>query len=223
MPDMRSAARLLLLEATAIRTVVDPLEPEDFDLPTVCGGWSVRDVLAHCAAALSRVVARDLHEFAPADNEADVLLRRRWPLNEVLEELAAGYLEAADAIDHAGGRLDGIGLGEWVHGGDVREAVGAPNPYTSEGVELAFDLLLERSAGRRLAHGRASDRAVVEGKPVLDVVVDGVSGRFGGEGHSVGTLSTDLETFVRLATGRPADTDRYHLIGAHPQDLALFD
>ena len=211
MPYMRSAARLLLLEATAIRSVLDVLEPEDFDLPTVCTGWSVRDVLAHCAAALSGVVARDLHEFTPEDNERDVALRRRWPLNQVLDELAAGYVEAADAIDHAGGSLDGIGLGEWVHGGDVREAVDARNPYTSDGVELAFDLLLERSANRP------------EARPVLDVVVGGVAGRYGGEGHPVGTLSTDLETFVRLTTGRPADTDRYHLIGAHPQNLALFD
>jgi uncharacterized protein (TIGR03083 family) len=222
MPDMRSAARLLLLEGTAIRPVLDALEPEAFDLPTVCVGWSVRDVLGHCGAALSRLVGDDLHGFGPSDNEADVVLRRRWPLEEVLEELIAGYVDSVDAIDQAGGRFDGIGLGEWVHGGDIREAVGAQNPYTSEGVKLAFDLLLERSAGDPVTHGQTS-RAAVEGKPVIEVDVDGVTRRFGGNGRPVGTLTTDLETFVRLATGRPADAARYHLNGADPQDLALFN
>lgn len=220
---MRPAARLLQIEATAIRTVLDRLQPDDFDRPTVCTGWSVRDVLGHCGAALSRLSEDDLHNFSPADNEADVAERRAWPIEQVLNELAAGYASATTLIDCAGGQFDGIGLGEWVHGGDVREAVNAPNAYTSDGVDLAFELLLERSAGKRGSRGRTRDRSIVEDKPVLYTDIDGVRRRFGGDGPSVGTLSTDLETFVRLATGRPADPSRFVLTGADPRDLALFD
>jgi uncharacterized protein (TIGR03083 family) len=218
---MRTAAQLLLIEASAIRPVLDSLEPAQFDEPTVCTGWSVRDVLGHCAAALTMVVADELHEFSAADNEADVAQRRTWSIDEVLEELFAGYDAAAVEIDLAEGSLDGVGLGEWIHGGDVREAVGAPHPYTSEGADLAFDLLLERSAGLHLPHGQTS-RGAVAGKPVLDIVIEGTPGRFGGEGQAVGTLTTDLETFVRLCGDRRPDPERYTLTGVATSDLALF-
>ena len=80
----------------------------------------MRDVLAHCAAALSRVAAGNLHAFTPALNELDVARRREWPL-DVLAELSAGYQEAGKAITDAGGKLDVIALGEWLHGGDIRD------------------------------------------------------------------------------------------------------
>ncbi len=221
-PDhMRSAGKLLLIEASALRPVLDALDPSQYDQPTVCTDWSVRDVLAHCGAALTMLVANDLHGFSPAENEADVVERRPWPIEDVLGELFVAYEAAAVAINQAGGSKDGIGLGEWIHGGDVREAVGAENPYTSEGVDLAFDLLLERSAALHLPHGQTSRGTVVD-KPVLDIVVDDKSGRFGGEGRPVGSLRTDLETFIRLCGGRRPDADRYDLTGAEAQDLALF-
>ena len=218
---MRPAAQVLLLEAGAIRPLLAGLDPTQFERPTVCTGWSVRDVLSHCGAALTRVVADDLHGFSSADNEADVVQRRPWPISDVLDEQFVAYEAAAVEIDRAGGRLDGVGLGEWMHGGDVREAVGAANPYASEGADLAFDLLLERSAARNLPHGESSRGAVVN-TPALDIVVDGMTSRFGGDGAPVGTLTTDLETFVRLCGGRRPNPERYDLAGADAEDLALF-
>jgi hypothetical protein len=167
------------------------------------------------------VVADDLHEFSAAEDEADVVERRKWPVSEVLEELFLGYTAAAIVIDRVGGSLDGVGLGEWMHGGDVREAIGAPHPYTSEGAGLALDLLLERSAGRHRPHGLTSRRAVAD-KPVLDILVDGEAHRFGGAGAAVGSLTTDLEMFVRLCGGRRPDPERYDLTGAAASDLVLF-
>ncbi len=218
---MRPAARLLLTEAAALRPILEDLDRALFDVPTVCTGWSVRDVVGHCGAALTRVIADDLHGFSPAENEDDVRVRRSWPISRVLAEFFLGCEAAAVGIDRAAGLLDGVGLGEWMHGGDVREAIGASRPYTSAGADLAFDLLLERSTGRSRPHGRTSRRAVAA-KPVLDIVVDGRSGRFGGDGEVVGTLTTDLETFVRLCGGRRPDPDRYDLTGAVASDLALF-
>ncbi|MFV1999983.1 MAG: maleylpyruvate isomerase family mycothiol-dependent enzyme [Acidimicrobiia bacterium] len=206
---MRPAAQLLLIEADAIRPLLESLGPSQFDEPTVCTGWSVRDVIAHCGAALSMTAADEHRGYSPSENEVDVEFRRALPLSDVLDELFAGYASAATQIDLAGGRLDGIGLGEWIHGGDVREAVAAPRPYTSEGIELAFDLLFERSR-------------IIQGTPCLNTLVDGRSRRFGDTGESVGVLTTDLETFVRLCGGRRPDPDRYQLSGASASDLALF-
>ena len=113
-PDRPS--RLLRAEHDALLPVLHRTPDPGFDRPAACPGWSVRDVLAHCAAALSRVTAGNLHAFTPALNEADVAGRRAWPLAEILSELAAGYLEAGKAITRAGGKLDVLALGEWLHG-----------------------------------------------------------------------------------------------------------
>jgi uncharacterized protein (TIGR03083 family) len=205
---MRPAARLLLIEAAALRPLLEATPSAAFDLPTVCAGWSVRDVLAHCAAALTSLAAGTVHAFTPEDNEADVAARRGRPVRAVLDELYTGYQAGAAAIDAAGGRFDGIGLGEWMHGGDVREALEAPDPYASAGVELALGLLLERSA--TLEH------------PPVDVTVDGRSYAFGRRSTPAATLACDLETFVRLCGGRRPDPDRYLLEGATLAELVLF-
>ena len=205
---MRAAAELLLIERDALRPVLEAADPADFDKPTVCDGWSVRDVLAHCAAALTMTADGSRHGFSPAENQADVDARRSWPLQQVLDELYAGYEASATVIDAAGGALDGIGLGEWVHGGDVREPLGVPDPYASAGSDLAVELLLERSRTREL--------------PAIEVDVDGVAALFGA-GEPGGSLVTDVETFVRLTSVRNPDPGRYRLSGASQQDLVLFN
>ena len=53
-PDL--AARLLRTEANALLPILRRTPVAAFDRPTICTGWSVRDVLAHCAAALVRLV-----------------------------------------------------------------------------------------------------------------------------------------------------------------------
>jgi uncharacterized protein (TIGR03083 family) len=177
------------------------------DLPTVCTGWSVRDVLAHCGAAMTMLASGEVHRFTPADNQRDVEARRLWSVDAVLGELFAGYRSAAAAIDDAGGSLDGVGLGEWMHGGDVREALGVPDAYASAGSDLALRLLLERSENL--------------GRPGADAHIDGEAQRFGA-GVVTGSIEADLETFVRLCGGRRPDPGRYRLAGLDPSDLVLF-
>lgn len=204
---MRPAARLLLVERDAIRPVLEGARSEEFDLPTACVGWSIRDVLAHCAAALTRAASGDLHGFTPDDNQADVDERRGWTVAAVIDELYRGYEGAAVAIDRSGGRLDGIGLGEWIHGGDVREPLGAPDPYTSPGAGIARQLLVERSVTLGALH--------------VTVVIDEDVFEFG-TGDPVGNLTTDLETFVRLTSARNPDQERYRLGGVPVESLVLF-
>lgn len=205
---MRPAAELLLLEASALRPVLEAAAPAEFDRQTVCEGWSVRDVLAHCGAALTGAAAGRSHGFTPEENQRDVDVRRTWELADVLDELYGGYRDAAHAIDVAGGALDGVGLGEWIHGGDVRDALGAPDAYTSAGADLAVELLVERSTA--------------QGRPSLVVTVGGERHSFGLDVDPVGTLVTDVETFVRLCAGRRPDPERYTLTGCSERDLLLF-
>jgi len=205
MIDSTPASRLLLIEAAAIEPILRRAPAEAFELPTVCAGWSVRDVLAHCAAALGRVTSGDVHGFGPAENQEDVDARRDLPLDGLLAELLDGYRPAAAAIAAAGGRLDAVALGVWVHGGDVREQLGDPDPYSGPGADLAIELLVDASAALPAVLGELPDRVLHLGS------LDGVT--------LPGRLVADVETLVRLLTGRDPDPARYHLDGVQPDAL----
>lgn len=196
------------MEAEALPAMLARTPAEHFDRPTICSGWSVRDVLAHCGAALTHITEGTVHRFTPEDNERDVEQRRSWDLDDVIEELVAGYHGAAQAIDRAGGTLDGVGLGEWIHGGDVREALDEPGAYKSAGVDLAVDLLVHRS--RR------------QGQTTISVTLPSDQLLFGPDDEAEAELSTDVETFVRLCSGRRPDPDRYQLAGCDPSAMVLF-
>lgn len=182
------------------------LQPADYQLPTLCNGWSVRSVRAHCGATLTRVAERDVHSSTPADNEKDVVQRRHRPLGDVTDELLRGYDAAAAEIDRVGGKLDGVGGGEWMHGGDAREAVGGPHAYASDGIDLALELVIERS------------RAMSQ--PGVEVTIDGVRVSFG-NGKLRGHSKCDRETSVGLYGGRRPDRTRYQLAGGATPDLVL--
>jgi uncharacterized protein (TIGR03083 family) len=207
-----TGARLLLTERAALLPILRRTPVAAFDRPTVCTGWTVRDVLAHCGCALIRAAEGRLHQFTPELNEIDVDERRCWPLAQVLAELEQGYGSAAAAVTAAQGKLDGLALGEWVHGGDVREALGEPGPYESEGVEDAVLLLVDRSRRRDVPPTlvRLPDREIrlgAEGEP----------------GTPPAELDTDVPTLIRLSTGRRPDPTRFRLTGADPAQYLVFD
>jgi len=203
-----AGSQLLLVEAEALPPVLAGAAPADFDLPTVCTGWTVRDVLAHCASALSNLVRGTASSYSPEDNQRDVDLRASWPVERVIDELLAGYTGAATIIEDAGGGADGLALGEWIHGGDVREPLGVRDAYASAGVDLAVPLIRERS--------------VLRSAPAVEVLVDGQEVAFG-SGAPIGALVTDAATFVRLVSARRPDPARYELHGAvTPEHLVLF-
>jgi uncharacterized protein (TIGR03083 family) len=208
--DPQRPARLLRSEHDALLPILRQTPEDAFGFATACPGWSVRDVLAHCAAALTRVATGTLHGFTPELNEIDVAQRRGWPLPRLLSELERGYLEAGPVIGEAGGRLDPIALGEWVHGGDVRGALGEPLAYESDGFEDACALLGDWTRRQKV--------------PLVDVTLPGAALRLGVPvpGRPPATLVTGRATLMRLFAGRPAEPAEYELTGAVPGDLVVF-
>ena len=158
--DPQRPVRLLQAEHDALLPVLARTPEAAFDRPTACPDWSVRDVLSHCSAALTRAATGRLHAFTPELNEIDVAERRAWPLSRVLSELRSGYLAAGPVIRDAGGRLDALALGEWVHGGDVRDALGEALAYASAGIEDACALLVDPDppAGGPAGRGQPAGR-----------------------------------------------------------------
>jgi uncharacterized protein (TIGR03083 family) len=208
--DPQRPARLLRAEYDALLPILHRTPEDAFYRPTACPGWSVRDVLAHCAAALTRITTASLHAFTPELNELDVAERRDLPLRDVLAELAGGHLQAGTKISDAGGALDVIALGEWLHGGDVRAALDEPMAYASEGYDDAVVLLSEwtRREAVPLVEARVADATFWLGVAM--------------EGRPHGTLLTSPATMMRLFAGRPADPADYLLAGATPAELVVF-
>jgi uncharacterized protein (TIGR03083 family) len=215
--DRPAGARLLLIERDAILPILRALRDDDFDRPTALPGWSVRDVLAHCAAALTMTTKGTAHGYSPAENQRDVDERRPWPIGRLLGELASGYDGAAGAIAAADGRLDLLALGEWTHGGDVREALGLPDAYASAGVDDALSLFENASRLRRF--GIPPTSVELPDRRLLLGPVDVESGD--GSSHNA-TLIVDVATLVRMLTGRVRDPTRHFLYGAELAQYVMF-
>lgn len=198
-------SRLLLTERDALLPILRRTPEEAFDRPTVCDLWSVRDVIAHCATALTRVATGDLHGFTPEDNEADVDARRGLPLADVIAELEKAY-----ELGAASPEIYRVALGEWVHGGDIREALGEPEAYSSAGVDDALTILVQRSVTREL--------------PPTDVhLTDGRSLRLGApDADAEGVLKTDVAGLFRITANRRPELAEAELTGLVPSELRMF-
>ncbi|MHB9860843.1 maleylpyruvate isomerase family mycothiol-dependent enzyme [Streptomyces sp. YIM S03343] len=212
-PDV--PGRLLTTERDALVPLLRARPDADFALPVAaCPGWTVRDVLAHCSAALTRVVERRLEEgvFSPESNDRDIAERSGWPHTRIVDELERGMTEAGPVIARAGGPLDGLALGEWVHSGDVREAFGAPGAYAGAGLPDALVLLTRVSRDKRGVPLHADLYDVDEPLRLGEVSGERTPARFLG----------DAVTLVRLCAGRSPGGAAYELAGAEEGELNLF-
>jgi uncharacterized protein (TIGR03083 family) len=203
--------RLLLTEQRSLIPLLNSLPHSSFTRPTPCPGWSVRDVIAHCAAALTRIAEDRLHDFSPARNQEDVLERHDWPLDQIIDELDRGYRRAGPVIAAANGRLDVIALGEWVHAGDVRAALGITPAYAVEGTDDALALLAACSRARNtpLLAAHLPDRDVLMGTWLPHQ-------------KAPAGLAADTDALVRLYTGRPIGDSSFTLRGAAPAELVIY-
>nr|WP_241265623.1 maleylpyruvate isomerase family mycothiol-dependent enzyme [Streptomyces boncukensis] len=209
--------RLLSAERAELMPLLRQAPEEDFARPTACPDWTVRQVLAHCAAALVRIVENRLEPgvFSEASNAADVAERDSWPLTAILDELEYGFTEAGPVIarlEH--GRLDTVALGEWVHAGDVRDAWGVPDAYGGPASGDALALL----AVAALRRGTPRLCATLTDRPETELWL----GAPAEAGPPPARLSCDTPTLVRLYANRPLSGAPYTLTGAREEELRLF-
>ncbi|MEU8891459.1 maleylpyruvate isomerase family mycothiol-dependent enzyme [Streptomyces sp. NPDC048442] len=213
--DARLPERLLLAEREPfVRLLRARATEEHFAVRTCCPGWTVRHVVAHCSAALDRVLTGRFEKgtFSPEANDRDIAERAHWPLARLIEELDRGFGEAGAVMAERGdGSWDGIALGEWVHAGDVRDAWRVGGAYGGRSVGPALELLAHVTRLRKSPALRAElgDRGTVR---------LGAEGAEGGEGVYVG----DAATLMRLYGNRPLAGTRYELSGVTEAELAFF-
>ncbi|MET7600666.1 MULTISPECIES: maleylpyruvate isomerase family mycothiol-dependent enzyme [unclassified Streptomyces] len=212
--DPELPGRLLRTERDLLIPLLRARPEADFALRTACPGWTVRHVLAHCGAVLTRVVERRFEKgvFEPEANDRDIAERDGLPVERIVDELERGMTEAGPVIARAGGVLDAVALGEWVHAGDVREAFGEPGAYGGEGLPYALALLSRVT--------RERDHVP------LHADLDGLDeplrlGRPSGTRPPARYIG-DAPTLVRLYAGRPLVGTRYELAGAAEAELNVF-
>lgn len=213
--DPELPGRLLAVERDALIPLLRSRPDADFALPTAaCPGWSVRDVLAHCSAALTRVVESRFEKgvFSPESNDRDIAERAEWTNAQVVDELERGMTGAGPVIAEAGGALDMIALGEWVHTGDVREVLREAGAYAGPALPDALTLLVRITREREHVPLHADLDDVDEPLRLGAVTAGGPPARYIG----------DAATLVRLYTGRPLDGAAYELVGAGARELNIF-
>ncbi|WP_411151367.1 maleylpyruvate isomerase family mycothiol-dependent enzyme [Streptomyces sp. A30] len=213
--DPELPGRLLRTERDALVPLLRARPDEDFARPAAaCPGWTVRDVLAHCSAVLMRVVESRYEKdvFSPASNDRDIAERAEWQNQQVVDELDRGMTEAGPVIAGAGGVLDGIALGEWVHAGDVREALGEPGAYAGPGLPDALALLVRITQERDHVPLQADLDDLDEPLRLGGVPGERPPARYIG----------DAATLVRLYAGRSAAGVSYELAGAKEEELNIY-
>ncbi|MFD7770265.1 maleylpyruvate isomerase family mycothiol-dependent enzyme [Streptomyces sp. NPDC059787] len=213
--DPELPGRLLAVERDALIPLLRGRADGDFALPVAaCPGWTVRDVLAHCSAAFTRVLERRFEDgvFSPESNERDIVERAGWTNARVVDELERGMSGAGPVIAKAGGALDGLALGEWVHAGDVRVALGEAGAYAGAGLPYALTLLGQVTSGKGHLPLHADLDDADEPLRLGDATGERPPARYIGDGP----------TLVRLYAGRPVDGAAYELAGAEAAELNIF-
>ena len=135
------AARLAHDERADLADFLDTLRPEQWDAPTLCTRWSVRDVVAHVISFedLDRtaLVTQFVRARLRPDRVNDLLLAglRDLPPRELVARVRQ-HLDPRGLTAGFGGRIalvDGL-----VHHQDVRRALGMPRVVPAERLRVAL-------------------------------------------------------------------------------------
>lgn len=172
------------------------LPPEAWSAPTLCGDWSVEDVVAHLTAGASTGRWAWLRSIAAARFDADRHNARRLAEHRgpAPADTLAGFRAVVDSRVAPTGDL-WAWLGEVVvHGTDVREPLGLPGAPDPEAVEAV-------AAGYARRDFAVASRTVAKG---LRLVADD-SGFRAGDGPEVTGTTLDL---VMAMAGRPSAVAR---------------
>ena len=136
-------------ERTQLADLGASLTPEQWDAPSLCDAWRVRDVMGHIVGGAELTMGQAVGS----------LLRYRFRLNTMLQEEAikAGSVSTSELVSGLratvglrrtppGVKAVGTLVDTVVHRQDIRRALGLPAPLAPDRVRIALDELKNTGA-----------------------------------------------------------------------------
>ncbi|WP_238155601.1 maleylpyruvate isomerase family mycothiol-dependent enzyme [Kribbella soli] len=137
-------------ERAELAEVLAGLQPEEWDKPTLCGGWRVRELVAHITMpyriSLPRFLAGMIRSGGNFNRYAD-----RQARQDAAELTSAQLVECLrQNINHPwkppGGGFEGALSHDVIHGLDVTIALGIDRPVPPERLRIVFGAMRPRHA-----------------------------------------------------------------------------
>lgn len=155
--------------------------------------WTVRDVVAHLAGAVTDIVEGNLEGVASDPwTQAQVDRSVGAPIDDLLAEWDRGAAQVEPTIDAFPPRMQMMFLTDAVtHEHDVRHAIGRPGARDSDAVAYAYGRAL-------ISISRARDEAEVGAVRIVHDAGEDVAGT----GEPTATLRTSRFEIVRAVVGR---------------------
>lgn len=135
---MADVHALLTAERAELVALLRSLTDEQWDTPSLCAGWRVREVAGHL-----------LHDTIPIRTYAAIVARERFGVDRVNDALAAkaGAMPTATIVDkledapkHFSRRAPKVILADMlVHQQDIRRPLGLPRTIAADRLRMALD------------------------------------------------------------------------------------
>lgn len=128
-------------EREALADDLARLDEAQWSTPSLCPGWSVRDVLAHLTSTAKMTPAKFFGQMAAAGFSFNKLTAKNIAREETgtPAEGLADFRRNIDGTNHPPGPIDAT-LGETiVHGEDIRRPLGITHAYPTEAVIRVAD------------------------------------------------------------------------------------
>jgi uncharacterized protein (TIGR03083 family) len=188
--------RLMQEESRDLANFLETLSPPEWDLPSLCAGWRVRDVVAHMAvghtiSVASYAAALVRHRFSTDDTSFTLAVG--FADLHAPEQILARFREGTSAQPRGAARFvptRELFTDHLVHHQDIRRPLGAPRVIPAERAAAALATLPRLSP-------RIGSRARMAGLRIVATDVDVVLGR--GDLELRGTA----EALLMALTGRP--------------------
>ncbi len=141
----------IVAERTDLAAMLAALRPEQWDAPTLCAGWRVREVVAHMTMAFRMPAPRFLLELARSRFRFNAMADRQ-ARHDAAVMSAAGLLAAVrDNIEHPwsppGGGPAGALSHDVIHGLDISVGLGLDRRPPPARVGLVLDTMSRRNVG----------------------------------------------------------------------------
>lgn len=186
-------------ERTDLADLTDSLTPEQWDAPTLCTAWKVRDVVAHVTEGATLTTGKTIATAAKYGFRINKMLN-----DEALKDGAApiedlqAHLRATVGVRRTppGVKAAGLLADELIHQQDIRRALGVPRQIAEERLRVVLDETAKTGAAYLPAKKR------IKGLHLKATDIDWEVGDAGGT-----EVSGPAEALLLAMGGRPAALD----------------